>query len=571
MGVLEYKERYREWLKNKYIDKETKSEILKLTDEEVKESFYSDLEFGTGGMRGIMGVGTNRINKYTIAKATQGLANFIKRKQIKYPSVAICYDCRENSRYFAEVASKVLAGNDIKTYIFKELRPTPMLSYAVRYLEATAGIIITASHNPPEYNGYKVYWDYGCQMLPEMSEKLIDEIDKLKFKDIKYSDFKKEVEKENIVEILEIIEDSFIEKSKTLSINEDVDKSIKIVYTPLHGTGLIPIKRLLEEMEYENFHIVEEQMKPDGSFSTVESPNPEDEKSFELAIKKAKEVDAELILSTDPDGDRLGVACKDKDGKYKLLTGNETGALFIFYILESLKEKNKIKENSTVIKTIVTSELGRVIANNYGVDCEDTLTGFKFIGEKIEEYSKTHEKNYIFGYEESAGYLIGEYVRDKDAVSAALIASEMAGYFKNKGSSLNEELEKLYEKYGYYLNELQNIKLEGIEGKEKIEKIINTFRFENMNDYFDGEIITKNDYKEGISHNLIRNESEMIQLPKSNVLKYIFKDGSNFVVRPSGTEPKLKIYYSVVDTTLEKSKEKYKNIYKKVNEIIDKV
>src|SRR6056297_2754369 len=571
MGIVEYKERYKEWLKNKYIDTKTKNEILRLEDDEIKEAFYTNLEFGTGGMRGIMGVGTNRINKYTIAKTTQGLADFIKSKNFDYPSVAICYDCRNNSRYFSEVAAEVLAGNNIKTYLFKEMRPTPMLSYAVRYLEATAGIIITASHNPPEYNGYKVYWDYGCQMVPDMSKELIEEIDKLKFKNIKYSDFKNEVEKENIVEILEIIEDSFIEKSKTLSINENIDKNIKIVYTPLHGTGIVPIKRLLEEMDYQNLYIVEEQMEPDGSFPTVKSPNPEDEKSFELAIKKAKEVDAELILSTDPDGDRLGVACKDKDGNYKLLTGNETGALFIYYILESMKLKNEIKENSLIIKTIVTSELGRVIASNYGVNCEDTLTGFKFIGEKIEEYSKTKDKNYIFGYEESAGYLIGEYVRDKDAVSAALIASEMAGYFKKKGSTLYEELKKLYERYGYYLDELQNIKLEGIEGKEKIEKIINTFRFENMNDYFDGEIITKNDYKEGISHNLIRNEREIIQLPKSNVLKYIFKDGSNFVVRPSGTEPKLKIYYSVVDTTLEKSKEKYKNIYKKVNEIIDKV
>ncbi len=568
---MEYKERYREWLKNKYIDKETKKEILELSNGEIKEAFYSDLEFGTGGIRGIMGVGTNRVNKYTIAKATQGLADFIKSKNIKHPSVAICYDCRDNSRYFSEVAASVLAGNNIKTYIFKELRPTPMLSYAVRYLEATAGIIITASHNPPEYNGYKVYWDYGCQMVPEMSEELTKEIDKLEFKDIKYSNFKKEVEKENIIEVLEIIEDSFIEKSKTLSLNDDVDKNIKIVYTPLHGTGLVPIRRLLEEMDYENLYIVEEQMEPDGSFPTVESPNPEDEKSFELAIKKAKKVDADIILSTDPDGDRLGVACKDVNGKYKLLTGNETGALFIYYILESLKAKNEIKENSLVIKTIVTSELGRVIAENYGVDCEDTLTGFKFIGEKIEEYSKTDDKNYLFGYEESAGYLIGEYVRDKDAVTSALIAAEMTGYFKKKGSSLDEELEKLYEKYGYYLDELQNIKLEGIEGKEKIKKIIDTFRFENMNDYFDGKIITKNDYKEGVSHNLIKNEREIIQLPKSNVLKYIFKDGSSFVVRPSGTEPKLKIYYSVVDSSIGKSKEKYKNIYKKVNEIIDKV
>ncbi len=571
MGVLEYKDRYREWLKNKYIDKETKKEILELTDDEVKEAFYSDLEFGTGGIRGIMGVGTNRVNKYTIAKATQGLADFINRKGIEYPSVVICYDCRNNSRYFSEVAASVLAGNNIKTYIFKELRPTPMLSYAVRYLESTAGIIITASHNPPEYNGYKVYWDYGCQMIPEMSEELTEEIDKLEFKDIKYSNFEKEVEKENIIEVLEIIEDSFIEKSKTLSLNNDVDKSIKIVYTPLHGTGLVPIKRLLEEMDYENLHIVEEQMKPDGSFPTVDSPNPEDEKSFELAIKKAEEVDADIILSTDPDGDRLGVACKDTDGKYKLLTGNETGALFIYYILESMKAKNLIKENSLVIKTIVTSELGRVIAENYGVDCEDTLTGFKFIGEKIEEYSKTDDKNYIFGYEESAGYLIGEYVRDKDAVSAALIASEMTGYFKKKGTSLAEELEKLYEKYGYYLDELQNIKLEGIEGKEKIEKIIDTFRNENMNNYFDGKIIIKNDYQEKISTNFKDNNKSLIQLPESNVLKYIFQDGSSFVVRPSGTEPKLKIYYSVVDNSLEKSKEKYKYIFNKVNEIIDKV
>jgi phosphoglucomutase len=566
-----YKEKYKEWLKSKYIDKGTKKEILELNDEELQEAFYTDLEFGTGGMRGIMGVGTNRVNKYTIAKATQGLADFINSKNIKSPSAAICYDCRNNSRYFAEVAASVLAANNIKTYIFEELRPTPMLSYAVRYLEANAGIIITASHNPPEYNGYKVYWDYGCQMVPEMSEDLTKEIDKLTFKDIKYSDFEKEIEKENIIEILEIIEDSFIEKCKTLSLNNNVDKSIKIVYTPLHGTGLVPIKRLLEEMGYENLHIVKEQMEPDGNFPTVSYPNPEDEKSFELSIKKAKEVDADLILSTDPDCDRLGVACKDNDGGYKLLSGNETGALLIYYILESLNKKKEIKENSLIIKTIVTSELGRVVAEDYGVDCEDTLTGFKFIGEKIEEYSKTDDRNYLFGYEESAGYLVGEYVRDKDAVSAALIVSEMAAYFKKIGSSLSEELEKLYEKYGYYIDELQNIKLEGIEGKEKIEKIINAFRFENMNDYFEGEIITKKDYKEGISYNLVRSDRHKIELPKSNVLKYIFKDGSSFVVRPSGTEPKLKIYYSVVDKSREESKGKYEKIYKKVNEIINEV
>jgi len=568
---VEYKERYKEWLKNKYIDTKTKNEILRLEDDEIKEAFYTNLEFGTGGMRGIMGVGTNRINKYTIAKTTQGLADFIKSKNFDYPSVAICYDCRNNSRYFSEVAAEVLAGNNIKTYLFKEMRPTPMLSYAVRYLEATAGIIITASHNPPEYNGYKVYWDYGCQMIPEMSEELTEKINKLEFKDVKYSDYKKELEQENIIEVLEVIEDSFIENSKKLSLNDDVDKHIKIVYTPLHGTGIVPIRRILTEMNYDNLYIVEEQMEPDGNFPTVDSPNPEDEKSFELSIKKAKEKDADIILSTDPDGDRLGVACKDEDSNYKLLTGNETGALLIYYILESLKEKNSIKENSLIIKTIVTSELGRVIAENYGVECEDTLTGFKFIGEKIEEYSKTKKKNYIFGYEESAGYLYGEYVRDKDAVSSALMVSEMAAYFKKKGSSLSEELEKLYKKYGYYIDELQNIKMEGIEGKEKIKKIINTFRNENMNDYFDGEITVKKDYKEKISTDFEMNEKHPIELPESNVLKYIFKDGSSFVVRPSGTEPKLKIYYSVVDDSRKKSKEKYQNIYDKVNLIIKKI
>ncbi len=568
---MEYKERYKEWLKNKYIDTKTKNEILRLEDDEIKEAFYTNLEFGTGGMRGIMGVGTNRINKYTIAKTTQGLADFIKSKNLDYPSVAICYDCRNNSRYFSEVAAEVLAGNNIKTYLFKEMRPTPMLSYAVRYLEATAGIIITASHNPPEYNGYKVYWDYGCQMIPEMSEELTEKINKLEFKDVKYSDYKKELEQENIIEVLEVIEDSFIENSKKLSLNDDVDKHIKIVYTPLHGTGIVPIRRILTEMNYDNLYIVEEQMEPDGNFPTVDSPNPEDEKSFELSIKKAKEKDADIILSTDPDGDRLGVACKDEDSNYKLLTGNETGALLIYYILESLKEKNSIKENSLIIKTIVTSELGRVIAENYGVECEDTLTGFKFIGEKIEEYSKTKKKNYIFGYEESAGYLYGEYVRDKDAVSSALMVSEMAAYFKKKGSSLSEELEKLYKKYGYYIDELQNIKMEGIEGKEKIKKIINTFRNENMNDYFDGEITVKKDYKEKISTDFEMNEKHPIELPESNVLKYIFKDGSSFVVRPSGTEPKLKIYYSVVDDSRKKSKEKYQNIYDKVNLIIKKI
>ncbi len=568
---MEYKDRYRDWLKNKYIDTKTKNEILKLSDDEVKDAFYTNLEFGTGGMRGIMGAGTNRINKYTIAKATQGLADFIKSKEVKHPSAVICYDCRKNSRYFTEVAAEVLVGNGIKTYVFKDMRPTPMLSYAVRYLEATAGIIITASHNPPEYNGYKVYWDYGCQMVPDMSKELTDNINKLEFKDVKYSNYKKELKQENIVEILDIVEDSFIENSKKLSLNEDVDKSIKIVYTPLHGTGIVPVRRILEEMNYENLYIVEEQMEPDGNFPTVNSPNPEDEKSFELSIKKAKKVDADIILSTDPDCDRLGVVCKDLDGKYKLLSGNETGALLIYYILETLCSKNEIKENSKIIKTIVTSELGRVIAENYGVGCENTLTGFKFIGEKIEEYSKTEEKNFIFGYEESLGYLYGENVRDKDAVSSALLVSEMTAYFKKKGSSLAQELEDLYNKYGYYVDELQNIKIEGIEGKEKIDKIIDAFRSENMNNYFDDKIIIKNDYKKRISTDFKNNKKNSIEFPESNVLKYIFEDGSSFVVRPSGTEPKLKIYYSVVNGSFEKSKEKYQEIYSKVNEIIDKV
>jgi phosphoglucomutase len=569
---MDYKERYQEWLTSSCIADDIKEELKTIAgdEKEIMERFHKNLEFGTGGMRGIMGAGTNRMNKHIISKATQGLANFIEKNAQGQKSCVIAHDSRNNSRYFTEIAARVLAASGIKTYIFDELRPTPELSFAVRELGASAGIVITASHNPPEYNGYKTYWNYGCQMLPEMAEDLIDEIEKIEFKDITTMAMDQALESGMIVELDKSMDDSFMEAVMKNRLSEDIDKDIKIVYTPLHGAGNKLVRRALEERGFTAVSLVEEQTIPDPTFPTVNYPNPEDEKAFELAYKKAAQVDADIIIANDPDCDRVGMAVKGKTGDYILLSGNQVGALLMDYILNKMKENGTLPDNALVVKTIVTSELGRAVGEYYGAECMDTLTGFKFIGEKIEEYEISGEKKYIFGFEESIGYLIGTLARDKDAVTASMMACEMAAYYKKKGSNILDELERLYKTHGYYKEGLKSITLEGMEGSQKILEIMDWFRNTEIDSIGSLKLASTSDYKTGIKR-FADGSQEKIQLPKSNVLKYVLEDGSWFVLRPSGTEPKIKIYYSAVDADKDISQKKHNEIAEYVYGLIDRV
>ena len=566
---MDYRKRYEEWMTSSCIAEDIKEELKTISgdEKEIMERFHKNLEFGTGGMRGIMGAGTNRMNKHVISKATQGLANFIEKNAEGEKSCVIAHDSRNNSRYFTEISARVLAASGIKTYIFDDLRPTPELSYAVRELGASAGIVITASHNPPEYNGYKTYWNYGCQMLPEMAEELIKEIEKIDFKDISTMGFDEAVESGMIVELDKTMDDSFIAAVLGNALSEDIDKDIKIVYTPLHG---VLVRRVLDERGFRAVSLVDEQTVPDPNFPTVNYPNPEDEKAFELAYRKAGEVDADIIIANDPDCDRVGMAVKNKEGNYVLLSGNQVGALLMDYILGKLKESGIMPENPLVIKTIVTSELGRAVGEYYGAECMDTLTGFKFIGEKIEEYENNGEKKYLFGFEESIGYLIGTIVRDKDAVTASMMACEMAAYYKKKGSNVLDELERLYVTHGYFKEGLKSITMEGMEGSQKILEIMDWFRNAEIDSIGSLKIASTSDYSKSIKI-LGDGSQEKIVLPKSNVLKYVLEDGSWFVLRPSGTEPKIKIYLSTVDEKRVASEKKYKEITEYVYGLIDRV
>ncbi|KGG80949.1 phosphoglucomutase [Caloranaerobacter azorensis H53214] len=561
--------KYEFWLNSEHFDKETKDELLSIKDnvEEIEDRFYKDLEFGTGGLRGKIGAGTNRINKYTVSKATQGLANFIIENGSEYikRGVVIAHDSRHKSREFSETAALVLAANGIKAYLFEDLRPTPELSFAVRYLKASAGIVITASHNPPEYNGYKVYWEDGGQVVPSLADKIIEKVNEVSEYSMVKIISKEEALNNGLLEIIgEKIDKEYIDKVKDLSVRDDIDKSIRIVYTPLHGTGNMPVRRVLKELGYINVFVVESQEQPDPNFSTVEYPNPEDPNAFKLAIELAEKVDSDIILGTDPDCDRVGVVVKNKEGEYKVLSGNQTGALLLDYILSSMTEKGLLPENSVMVKTIVTSELGRVIARHYGVETIDTLTGFKFIGEKIKQFEEDGDKNFIFGYEESFGYLTGSFVRDKDAVIASMLICEMAAYYKSKGMTLYEALIKLYEKYGYYIEDLHSIKLEGIEGKRKIDEVMENFRNNYPKEIGKLNLKIFNDYKVSKSFNFDKDSSEDILLPKSNVLKFIFDDESWYALRPSGTEPKLKIYFSANGRDKAEAENKIKSIKEEV-------
>ena len=534
---MNYKEKYQQWLS---FDEETKAELEAITDEkEIEDRFYKDLAFGTGGLRGIMGAGSNRMNKYTVGKATYGLSQYIKSKNDGELSVVLAYDSRNNSAYFAKVAADIFSGQGFKVYLFEFLVPVPVLSFATSYLGCTAGVMLTASHNPKEYNGYKVYDNKGCQFCTEDAKGAIECINAIE----DYTSIPFEGKTENINMVGEDVLSAFCAKVKEQSVYEE-PSDLKIVYTPLHGTGNIPVRRMLEGM---NVTIVKEQEMPDGNFSTVRSPNPEEKDALTIAIEKAKEIGADLVLGTDPDCDRVGIAVKSGD-EYVLFTGNQTGALLVKFILEM--KKAKLSSKSTLVKTIVTSELGADIGRSYGLQCEETLTGFKYIGDKINKYEASGEQEFIIGYEESYGYLVGTHARDKDAVVSSMLICQMAAYYYNQGKTLVEALEDIYAEYGYYLDHLDSFVLKGKDGAEKIADLMVYFRDKGM-DLFE-ELQEVIDYSKGIA-----------DLPKENVLRFIWKNGSWMAVRPSGTEPKIKVYYSIQAETREKAKAKlaeYKNV-----------
>lgn len=521
----------------------------------------------------MIAAGSNRINIYTVGKATQGLADYLN-KNYNNASIAIAHDSRIMSREFAERAASVLCANGIKTYLFDSLRPTPMLSFTVRHLNCKAGIVITASHNPKQYNGYKVYNEDGNQLTDNAAAEVLDFIEKTEdFSGVKLIDIKK-AEKDGILDIIgEEVDKVYIDKVKDLTIRKDMvkesAKDLKIIYTPIHGSGNIPVRRVLKELGYENLTVVKEQEKPDGNFPTAPYPNPEQPSVFNIALELAKKVDPDVIFGTDPDCDRIGVLVKNKSGEYKVLTGNQTGVLLTHYIISSLKDTGKLPANGAVIKTIVTSEMTRKITEDYDMKLIDVLTGFKYIGEKIKEFEETNSNTYLFGFEESYGCLAGTFVRDKDAVVAATLVCEMALYYKNKGLSLDDALNELYEKYGFYKEKLVSIELQGKEGQEKIQKALNYLR-ENMSDNVAGvKIVKKFDYKSSVEKDIPKNEEKKIELPKSNVLRFILEDGSWFVVRPSGTEPKMKVYLAVAGTNKEDSEARMNKFNNDVMDIIN--
>lgn len=561
---MDYKEVYAQWLENPYFDEETKAELkaIEADENEIKERFYMDLEFGTAGLRGIIGAGTNRMNIYVVRRATQGLANYIAKVEKQSQGVAIAYDSRHMSPEFAQEAALCLAANGIKAYIFESLRPTPELSFAVRHLGCAAGINITASHNPPEYNGYKVYWEDGAQITPPHDTGIMAEVKAISdWNTVKTMD-KAAAVSAGLYEVIgQAIDDAYMAELKKQVLHMDAisaeGKNLKIVYSPLHGTGNIPARRILKELGFENVYVVKEQELPDGDFPTVSYPNPEAAEAFELGLKLAREIDADLVLATDPDADRLGVRVKDKNGEYHDLTGNMSGCLLANYEISQRKAINgSLPEDGTLIKTIVTTNLADAIAKGYGVNLIEVLTGFKFIGQQILGFENSGKGTYLFGFEESYGCLIGTYARDKDAIVATMALCEAAAYYKTQGKTLWDAMIEMYEEFGYYKDAIQSVSLKGIEGLQKIQEIMNTLRDKPPVEIAGHKVISARDYKKDTITDIATGEVKPTGLPNSNVLYYDLTDDAWLCVRPSGTEPKVKFYYGVKGTSLEDADEK---------------
>ena len=572
---MDYREVYEQWLANPYFDDATKEELKNIAEEEneIKERFYMDLEFGTAGLRGIIGAGTNRMNIYVVRRATQGLANYIAKVGKQSQGVAIAYDSRHMSPEFAQEAALCLAANGIKAYIFESLRPTPELSFAVRHLGCVAGINITASHNPPEYNGYKVYWEDGAQITPPHDTGIMGEVKAISdWNTVKTMD-KAQAEKAGLYEVIgQKIDDAYMEELKKQVIHQDAieaeGKNLKIVYTPLHGTGNIPARRILKELGFENVYVVKEQELPDGAFPTVSYPNPEDKNAFTLALKLAAEVDADIVLATDPDADRLGIYAKnEKTGEYESFTGNMSGMLILEYLLSQKKELGMLPENGAVVTTIVSGKMARAIAKEYNVALIETLTGFKYIGEQIKFFEQNHDHEFLFGYEESYGCLEGTHARDKDAVVAVMALCEAAAYYKSKGITLCEQMEKLYQKYGFYKESLFFQTFPGAEGKAKIDGLMDALRNEPPKQVGPFKVTALEDYKKSVRTDIATGETSALTLPESNVLYFELEDGAWFCVRPSGTEPKIKYYAGVKGTDAQDAADKLEALSKAVVEL----
>ena len=560
---MEYLNEYKKWCTSDVFDEETKKELLNIKDnpEEIEDRFYKELEFGTAGLRGVIGAGTNRMNIYTVGKATQGLANYIIKKNGQNRGVAISYDSRKMSPEFSKETALILNANGIKTYIFDSLRPVPELSFAVRQLNCIAGVMITASHNPPKYNGYKVYWEDGAQIVPPVDKDIINEVNKIE----DYGEIKRITEEEakekGLYNVMgNEIDEKYMDTLEKLVLNPDIikkQKDMKIVYTPLHGTGNIPVKTILKRLGFENVYVVKEQELPDGNFPTVDYPNPEDPKAFKLALELAKKENAEIVLATDPDADRLGVYAKDsKTGEYMPFTGNMSGLLIAEYELSQKKERNEIPANGVLIKTIVSSNLADSIAKYYNIELKEVLTGFKYIGEQIKNFEKTGDHTDLFGFEESYGCLIGTHARDKDGIAAVMALCEAAAYYKEHGLTLWDQMINIYEKYGYFKEDLLSITLEGSDGAKQIKEIMENLRKSIPEKIGEYKVKEFRDYKTNKIIDLETKQETVTGLPESNVLYYDLEDGAWVCVRPSGTEPKIKFYIGVKGTSINDSVEK---------------
>ncbi len=575
---MEWKATVNKWLTFEPLDKELRNQLEELSNDEkkVEDYFYKHLEFGTGGMRGEIGPGTNRMNIYTVRRAAEGLGRYVleQGEVAKQRGVVIAYDSRHKSPEFSLEVARTISKMGIQTYLFEELRPTPVLSFAVRYLNAFAGVVITASHNPPEYNGLKVYGEDGGQIPPEAADTIIRYVNAVENElTVEVAEEKDILEAGLLTYIGEKVDKAYVHQLKSIQQNaelvESVANDLKIVFSPLHGTANLPVREGLQAFGFENVTVVKEQELPDPNFSTVTSPNPEEHAAFELAIQYGKKMDADILLATDPDADRLGVAVKNLEGDYFVLSGNQMGALMLEYLLSQKKAQGKLAGNGMVVKTIVTSEIGRAIAAAYGIETIDTLTGFKFIGEKILEFEQTKEHTFLFGYEESYGYLIGDFVRDKDAVQSAVFAAEVAAFYKAQGKTLYEGLLDIFDKYGFYQEALESITLKGKDGAQQIASLMSTIRNEGFKAMANIDVITTEDYL--ASTKLVNGMESMIHLPKSNVLKYHLADGSWFCIRPSGTEPKAKFYFGVKADSLDGSLEKLEILRSSVMHYVNSV